>query len=347
MRTFIPIKEDASIYQRYPLTNTGLDEVLEVGKVVKSTDGDAMYASGSARILLNIDMPSENQYPTNSLYYLNLKIANAKNVNRYQTLEVYPVSRSWVEGSGYFYQDTQNSEDGVTWTTYNATSNWNSPGGNFVTSTSSLYEMSSVPITDVKINVTNIISSVVRGINTTPWNGLIIKFPTADEANSKNKGNIKFFSSNTHTIFAPKLEVLYPSQVFSTGSLKPIPNGNVTVIPKNLKESYTIGEIDKVYLIVRDPFPDKRFDAVQRYRSMYYLPSSSYFRITDQVSGVVVYEFDQYSSINCDSSGSYITLDTTSLDIDRYYTIDLKINKNGLVFFPEFNYSFKVDNDGY
>jgi hypothetical protein len=347
MKTFISVTEDTSIYQRFANSNAGLDEILEIGKIIKSTDVDSMYSSASARILLNLNIPSENQYPSNSLYFLNLKIANAKNVNRYQKIEVYPISRSWTEGSGYFYQDVRNANDGATWTDYESSSAWVVKGGDYVSTISASYTFSAVPITDVRINVTNLISPVVSGSNTVPWNGLLVKFPTADETNSQNKRNIKFFSSNTHTIFAPKLEVLYPSQVFTTGSLKPIPNGNVKVIPKNLKESYTLGEIDKVYFVVRDPFPDKRFDATQRYKTMYYLPSSSYFRITDQVSGVIIYDFDQYSAINCDSSGSYIILDTTFLDINRYYTIDLKVNNNGLVFFPEFNYSFKVDNDGY
>lgn len=347
MRKFISATQDASIYQRYQTQNTGLDEILEVGKIIKSTDSATMYSSGSARILINFDIPSLNQYPTNSLYYLNLRLANAKAVNRYQKLEVYPVSRSWVEGSGYFYQDMVTSEDGVTWNTYDKNSSWVSSGSDYISTISSSYTFVTVPITDVKINITNLIAPVVSGSNTIPWNGIIIKYPTSDEINHTNIGNIKFFSSNTHTIFSPKLEVLYVNQTFSTGSLKPIPNGNVTIIPKNLKESYTIGEVDKVYLVVRDPFPDKRFDAVQRYRTTYYLPSSSYFRITDQMSGVVIYDFDQYSAINCDSSGSYITLDTSALDINRYYNIDLKINNNGLTFFPEFNYSFKVDNDGY
>lgn len=347
MRKFISVTEDTSIYQRYPANNAGLDEIIEVGKVIKSTDVGTMYSSGSVRALLNLNIPSQNQYPTNSVYYLHLRLANAKNVNRYQKIEVFPVSRSWTEGSGYFYQDIVNASDGATWQECNKDINWTVSGSDYVTTVSASYTISAVPITDVKINVTSIIAPVVSGSNTIPWNGLLIKYPTSDETDHTNTGNIKFFSSNTHTIFSPKIEVLYVDQAFSTGSLKPIPNGNVKVVPKNLKESYTVGEIDKVYLVVRDPFPDKRFDAVQRYKTTYYLPSSSYFRITDELSGTIVYDFDQYSAINCDSSGSYIMLDTSALDINRYYTIDLKINNNGLVFFPEFNYSFKVDNDGY
>jgi hypothetical protein len=127
--------------------------------------------------------------------------------------------------------------------------------------------------------------------------------------------------------------------------LKPITNKNVTVLPRNLKESYTQGEIDKIQLVVRDKYPDKRFDAIQRYRTQYYLPSESYFRIRDTVSDVILYDFDQYSALNCDASGSYFLLNTSQLEVNRYYTVDLKVKSGNLVFFPDFQYTFKIDDD--
>jgi len=345
MRTFLSTTQDTTIYQRYPTNNTGLDEILEIGKIVKSLDGDVMYASASARMLLNFDIPSEQQYPENAKYYLNLRIANAKNVKRYQRLEIYPVSRSWVEGSGYFYQDIKNAMDGATWRDANDTEYWSASGSDYVATPSASYVFSRVPIEDIKVDVTSIISKVVSGSNQFSWNGLLLKYPTNDELDQLNKGNVKVFSGNTHTVFAPTLEVVWNDQQFETGSLKPIRNSNVSIIPKNIKEAYTSGEIDKVYLVVRDLYPDKRYDAVQRYKNVYYLPSQSYFRIRDQVSGVVLYDFDEYSSISCDTSGSYFILDTSAFQTNRYYNIDIKIKSGSLVFFPEFNYTFKVDTD--
>lgn len=345
MKIFLLPTEDASIYQRYPTKNTGLDEILEIGKNIKSLDGPNMYSSGSTRTLINFDIPSNQQYPSDAKYFLNLKIANAEKVNRYQKLEVHQVSGSWVEGSGYFYQDVENSEDGVTWTTIDSNTTWNTSGSDYYPTPSASYTISKYPIQDVKIDITNIISPIVSGTNLSPWNGLLIKFPDTDEDDNRNVGNIKFFSSNTHTIFAPTLEVVYLDQIFFTGSLKNIKNSNLSVISQNLKESYTQGEIDKVYFVVRDRFPDKRFDAVQRYRTQYYLPSESYFRIRDEVSDVVLYDFDQYSAINCDASGSYMILNTSQFEPNRYYTIDLKIKTGSLVFFPEFKYTFRVDSN--
>lgn len=348
MRTFIQASQDATIYQRYPTLNTGLDEILEIGKVINiELDTNNMYASGSARMLINFDIPSLQQYPSSSKYFLNLHIANAKNVNRYQRLDIYPVSRSWIEGSGYFYQDVQNAQDGATWKNATVNTLWTTSGSDFVTNNvSASYTFSTFPLQDIKIDITNIIQPVVSGSNTIPWNGLLIKFPNADETSSANIGNIKVFSSNTHTVFAPTMEIVYADQTFVTGSLKPIPNNYITIIPKNLKEAYTLGEIDRVYLVVRDPYPDRRFDSKQRYKNTYYLPTSSYYRIRDSVSGIMLADFDQYSAINCDTTGSYFTLDTTTFDVNRYYTVDLKIVTNNITFFPEFKYTFKIDDDG-
>jgi hypothetical protein len=345
MKLFLLPTEDTTLYQRYPNNNAGLDEILEIGKNIKPLDADSVYAAAASRVLLNFDVPSDQQYPTTAKYFLNLKIANAENVNRYQQLEVYQVADSWVEGSGYFYQNTKNSQDGATWSVRNTNISWSNAGGDYHLTPSSSHIISKYPVQDIKIDVTNIVAPVVAGTNTNPWQGLLVKFPDTDETSSLNKGNVKVFSGNTHTVFSPALEVSYIDQVFITGSLKPITNSSVTVLPRNLKESYTQGEVDKVYLVVRDRFPDKRFDAVQRYRTQYYLPSESYFRLRDDVSDIVLYDFDEYSAINCDTSGSYFILNTSQLEPNRYYTIDIKIKSGNLTFFPEFKYTFVVDDD--
>lgn len=362
MRTFIKTTEDATIYQRFPNLNAGLDEILEVGKLIKDTDTPNMYASGAVRSLLNFDI-SEGDYTASAEYYLNLYLANATNINRYQKIEICPISASWVEGSGYLYQNVKNVGDGVTWQTasvaFGTPTTWSNAGGTVSTLLTASYQFSEIPLTsNVRINVTNLIAPIVAGLPTDeaissgsasslvpPFNGLLVRFPTADETNQNNVGNIKFFSGNTHTVFEPTLEVVWRDQTFTTGSLKPIPSSNVSIIPKNLKESYIQGEVDKIYLVIRDKYPDKKFDATQRYRNTYYLPSESYYRLRDEVSEIEVHKFDAFSAINCDASGSYITLDTSGLNIGRFYSLDLKIKSGNLVFFPEFNYTFKIEND--
>lgn len=363
MRTFIKTTEDATIYRRYLRLNAGLDEILEVGKKVKENDTPNAYASGAVRALLNFDGITQGAYTASAEYYLNLYIADAKNVNRYQRIEICPISSSWVEGSGYFYQTVKNNNDGVNWQTasvaFGTPTTWSVGGGDFTTLLTASYEFSEIPLTsNVRINITNLISPLIEGLPSAEaiasgsasalvpsWNGLMVKFPTADETNQNNIGNIKFFSGNTQTVFEPTIEVVWRNQTFVTGSLKPLPSSNISIIPKNIKESYIRGEVDKIYLVVRDKYPDKKFDSTQRYKNVYYLPSESYFRLRDDAADIQVNRFDAFSAINCDASGSYIVLDTSGLNIGRFYSLDLKVKSGNLVFFPEFDYTFKVENN--
>jgi hypothetical protein len=346
MRVFLKPSEDATVYQRYPTINSGLDEVIEIGKLINSTDGNNLYSSGSCRILMNFDI-TESMFPSESRYFLNLYLANARDIDKGQQIEIYPISQNWNEGSGYFYQITETqSNKGVTWKNLDTNISWSVEGGTFSSQPSASTNVQQRPLKDVRVEITNLISPVVAGTNVTPWNGIILKYPNVDEISSLVISNIKLFSSNTYTIFSPKLEVVWNDQVFITGSLRPIPNINVSILPKNIKQSYIDGEISKVYLVVRDKYPDRRYDTTQRYKSIYYLPSSSYFRIRDTVSDVELYKFDIYSYISCDSGGSYIMLDTRGLEPNRYYNIDLKVEmSDGQVFFPEFDYQFKVKSD--
>lgn len=346
MRTYILPQKDSTIYERFPTHNAGLDEILELGKLKDTLDQNVMYASSSARAIISFDLEGRN-YTSSAQYYLNLRLANAESVKRYQKVEVYPVSTEWVEGSGYFYQDAENVEDGVSWNAASRFVPWSAAGGDHAASPTASVLLSAFPLSDIRIDVTNIIAPVISESNLTPWEGLLVQFPREDELDSGNRANIKIFSSNTHTVFSPTLEVVYDDQIFETGSLKPIPNANVSTIARNLKQVYTAGDIEKVYLVVRDPYPDKKYDAAKRYKNMYYLPQTSYFRLRDQVSGVVLQNFDQYSAINCDASGSYIYLNTTGLNVNRQYTLDIKVvNQNTTTFFPDFKYTFWVNDNG-
>ena len=168
-------------------------------------------------------------------------------------------------------------------------------------------------------------SQAFRSSTQNNFYGLVIKFPSADEIDYTNKGNIKVFSTQTHTIHQPTLEIAWNSQIFSTGSLVAIPNLNVKISPSNLRQSYTKGDVDKLTLVVRDQFPLRSFDSTLRYKNKYYLPSSSYYSIIDAQSNTTIIPFDDYSRIDTDSTSSYIVLNTAPLYVGRFYKLKLKV----------------------
>lgn len=411
MRKFILPSKDLSIYQAYPNNNTGLDEILEIGKTINKDAINPSYISSSVRILMDFDLPTTASVPATASYYLNLRFANANDVHRKQKLIIYKVSQSWDEGSGYFYQNVKNVRDGATWsqcktsvesfsfvgdgttTVFSVSSSysiidplsikvnnsqvdntdfrvsgsnniifntapassstilmyalvgtlWTTAGGDYLSSgTSQSITLSTYPIEDVRVDVTDIFRPIVSQSLQNSFYGILLKFPELDEINEDNIGNVKFFSSQTHTIHVPRLEIVWDNQSFTTGSLKGIPSTNVKIATTNLKESYKKGDVSRVNLIVRDEYPQKSFDSTLRYKNKYYLPTSSFYSIVDVQSNTAIVPFDDYSKINCDSEGSHIILDTTPLFANRYYTINFQFQTGSYTRTVETGTLFKI-----
>lgn len=344
MRKILTASKDATIYQAFKNNNAGLDEILEIGKTVNLELTEPSYVSGSARSLIYFDLPIASEVPNTAKYYLNLKLANANDVHRNQQILVYKVSQSWDEGSGYFYQNVKNVNDGTTWAKCKQFVSWSNVGGDLLTGgVSQSITLSTYPLQDIKIDVTNILQPIVSQSLQSIFYGLALQFPLEDETNSLNKGNIKVFSTQTHTIHQPTLEVVWNSQEFITGSLSKVPSTlDVKVVPNNVQKEYVKGDIVKINLVVRDSYPLKSFDSLLRYKNKYYLPSSSYYSITDVQSNTVVVPFDTYSAINCDTNGSYIVLDTSPLYSGRFYSLKLKITSGSYIKTIDPNIQFSV-----
>lgn len=332
MRIILTASKDTTIYQAFKNINAGLDEMLEIGKVI-NTDvnftSSTAYATGSARTLIYFDLPTTASVPATASYFLNLKLANVSDLNRNQELVIYQISRSWDEGSGVFYQNIENSNDGATWVKCTSNVSWSSAGGNFLTgSTSQSITLTTYPLQDIRVDITNILRPIVSQSLHSTFYGLAVQFPITDELDETNQGNVKVFSTQTHTIHQPTLEIAWNSQTFSTGSLSAIPNLNVKIVPSNLRQSYTKGDVDKLTFVVRDQYPLRSFDSTLRYKNKYYLPSSSYYSIIDAQSNTTIIPFDDYSRIDTDSTSSYLVLDTSPLYKGRFYKLKLKI-QNG------------------
>lgn len=326
MRIFLTASKDTTLYQRYPTNNAGLDEILEVGKVAKPEDLSIAYSGSAARAILSFNLTNSASFSANAKYYLNLKIANATKLPYSQEILIKKLSASWTEGSGYFVQQSKNAGDGATWRQATTAVSWSTSGGTVYNTPTQSLVLDEYPLQDLRIDVTNILSPVVS--QSLDWNGLLLQFPTNSEIDQTNEGNIKLFSKQTHTVHQPTLEVVWDDSTFVTGSLlKTIPNTlDILVAPKNVKDVYTRGTKEKVRFIVRDKYPPKTFDATLRYKGKYYLPSSSYFSITDTQAGTTIYPDDVYAKLSCDPTSSYFVLDTTPLYKNRYYTVNLTIN---------------------
>ena len=344
-RVFITASSDASIYERYANLNTGRDEILEVGKKQDKLE----IANGRVRSLIKFTLTDLFGAPTSSDVHLSLKVANATKLNQNELVYVYPVSRSWEEGSGYFEQSPIKSDDGATWTTYASGSNWSGSleipghglGGDF-----KLTPVVSASVTDIRndefrINVTDVVQPMISGSSKSSNYGLLLTFSGSAEADINNTGNLKFFSRQTHTVHAPVLELVWSNQSFATGSLKTLSSLDIEIAPRNMKAQYSVGTVSKMYFTVRDKYPAKVYSNTRRFSNKYYLPSGSIYTIVDAGSGTTIVPFDTYSHVDCDATGSYVMLDTKPLHKNRFYELSLKVTLSSEVYFSR-PFRFKI-----
>jgi hypothetical protein len=313
---FFPAK-DAAVYETAPDTNTGLDEILEVGK---TDDGRKIVRS-----LLQFDL-SNTIVPLSASYDLVLYIANADRLKAMQGVVVCPLSQSWEEGTGYFYQTIKTSDDGATWTQNISGSFWasGSAGG----STINLFASSSINVIDglVSVDVTPLVTAWISGSDN---NGLMVRFPVSDELDNTNQGNVKFFSNNSHTIYKPTLVARWNDQVYTTGS-QAWPTSSLTVIPSTLAAAYRTNELVRVDLAVREKYPVKTFvSSSLLYSGDHFLPSSSYFSIVDEQSGTTLIPFGDDSRVHTVANTSYFTFRIQNMYPRRYYRVIIKVDHNG------------------
>ena len=126
-------QKDTTIYElnTRKSQNTGLDEVLEVSKLYDEATQSTFV--GNSRVLTKFDIAAisksivDGDIPSSPNFQLNLTSIGEEEVLSEYKLEVYPVSQSWSEGKGQFY-DTPISSDGCSWERREGTLLWNVGG---------------------------------------------------------------------------------------------------------------------------------------------------------------------------------------------------------------------------
>lgn len=218
MHYFLFPQKDATIYEDQIHQNTGLDQILEIEKQLIHAQGDVPYNS---RILIQFDLSdfsaslaSGETSGSDMKYYLNLYTAEAVEIPIDYTLYVYPVSQSWEMGNGK-RGNIPITKTGVSWNVRDGVtisgvtgSEWNVTGSDFISGSG--YEASqsfSFQTSDLHVDVTTMVEAWLSGSLTNY--GFLIKRSATDETSVLNHGSIQFFSNETHTIFRPRLEIIW------------------------------------------------------------------------------------------------------------------------------------------
>jgi hypothetical protein len=284
---------------------------------------------------------------TNPKFYLNIRATNAVNVPLEYTVEAYPISGSWVCGTGYYDNDFEIS-NGVTWKYRNGKLDgveWSNYGGDYYSTAS--YRATQdfrYELPNIRMDITNIVNAWISG--SIPQNGIILKYTDSFETDNTKIGKIQYFSTDTHTIYIPRLEVFWDDvDVSGTASFSEISSTNYVVYLKNLKRDYHVGETPKIYVGVRDMFPSASYSSNIVYSTNNRLPFTTYYQIMDSVTDEVVVPFDDPGTkLSCDSNGNYFKLDLSSFLPERYYRIILKVvtDNGNMVEYVDDGYYFRI-----
>ena len=363
MHYFEFAKRDATIYSGGTTSsiNTGLDEILEINKVV-SNNGSVANIS---RILIDFDYSFisqsiiDNKIPSTAKYYLNLYDATSEEVEAEQNVFVYMVSGSaWKQGTGkldhdpvtqdgvsYQYRDHEAKTPWVTGSVLTDGGAWwtGSQGGQY--SVSSSYALT-FDKKDLRVDVTDLVKNHLYSSSAFPNRGFLVKREslytgssdfsynpgsdtTKDESSSDRLGNLKYFGRETHTIYPPKLEVMWDDSSWSTGSLSPLVTADLERLKiyfKNLRTEYKEGSKVKFRVVGRELYPTTAFATSPAELTAKYLPSASiYYEVKDADTEEVIIPFGTGSRISCDSTGNFFNLWLDGFQAERNYRFCVKV----------------------
>ena len=350
--------------------NYGQDEILELKKEFYNFSFD--YPT---RVLLNFSgealtefsqsiRPNKNNLRresdlSNIKYSLRLYEAEGnKNLSTEYTLAALPLSESWDEGSGKLGNNPKttdgvswlnrknkpNAENALTWSVATGNNPHKLYGGNAITgsTTSGLRwdasQSFSYQSPDVNMDVTRIIDSWFdkKISDDVGNNGILLRFSGSQELDSETFGDLKFFSRNTHTIYAPRLEVKWDDHTIvtgsATGSLQQLTmdgSEDHYVYPIGIRSHYKENERVKFRLGVRKQYIQKSFStSVQTITGSFIPEGSGSYSIVDVATNETIIPFGTYTSMSCDSTSPYFNQWLDGFFANRTYKILLKLKYN-------------------
>jgi len=294
---------------------------------------------------------------------LNLFAGENKRLTSDHTLVAFPLSQSFDEGTQRYDANPPSvttgsfqPANGATWMhrTMATSSTWAGSGmgasgsyslqiGGGIWYTGSAFRSEttflSVDNLDLEMDVTSVIQKYSASFYQSadyptgiPNNGFIIKKPREIEEDGFGFGQLQYFSSDTHTIYPPKLTFKWddsfriPSSLSSGNILR---TGDVFLALYNNKGEFQRKSKQRFRLTVRKRYPDRTFVTTSNYLATKYLPRTSYYSVRDAETDEVIIPFDtEYTKLSADSEGMFFDLWMEGFQPERYYKLMFRVDNS-------------------
>lgn len=358
--------KDATLYERSPELNSGVDQILELSNIKEGQPVIDIYeneyywdSNYSSRIIIKFSLPDEIS-DRNFSANLILRATEIEEVPAEYSVYAYPLSTDWTNGTG-FHNNNPQITNGVSWIyktsklanqtwdtssfSTNVTGSWNAvPGGGTWYYNISSSQTFNLEPADINMNVTNIVKLWASGSISN--NGFIIKLSDNNEQNTDIYGQLKYFSRETHTIYVPRLIFNWDTVNYNNYNLIDefdITASDCIVYFKNLKDAYIVGEKTIINLGVREKYPTPKYSTSSLYMQKYRLPIDSFYQIQDVVTDEIIVPFSELGTrVHCNQNGNYIVLDTNSIMPERFYKFVIKSVGAEYIKIFDNNYIFKI-----
>jgi hypothetical protein len=325
-------EKDATLYESLPTYNTGLDEILEIGKRL-NTDGDIYQKS---RSVVKFDMSEIrsvlSKYSadlTDCKFLLQLYTTNAKSLPAEYTITANILAQDWINGTGFQSSDPIIG-NGITWNYPSSGSSWISSSQQIQVNNSSLYisgsglggswlyqsgsgvfnqsffnqsffsqpglgdnEGFSYRPTDLNIDVTDAVMLWISG---------------SGGRSIDNNGFLLRFSeadelNNNVTgyirFFSKETHTIYVPKLTMYWDNSTFTPGTLTAadlesysVYTNVKAQYKDTEVVKVRIFSRDKYPRKSPTNLAPYQTVKYLPETTYYTVIDAATDEVIIPYD-------------------------------------------------------
>ena len=366
-------EKDTFIFTENVTANAGKDEILELGGYPMSGDGQ------TSRMLLQFRLDEIKDAVNNKIgdaypvytASLHLSLAAGYELPASYSVHSYPIYDSWVNGTGK-YGDSPVDKSGASWAYIQSspsTEKWTLPAygaipANVTGSYSSAYTgggawyyqyggeslntSQSLSLTDdhdLNLNITKAVD--LHYNNSIVNNGYIVKLSNDLEFNTTSSIRLKYYGSDTNTIYPPYLEFKWDDSIYAPGSLSTLSTDDCYIQVTNNRGEYIDEGKQRFRLKARPKYPVHTFSIASAYNTIYALPVASYWALKDNFTDEILVPFDTINTkISCDATGSYFDVYMDGIQPERYYKILIKTTLDGSTTVIDNKDIFKVVRNG-